>query len=275
MRRTEQKLFFDPGQCVATTPVGCSDSPGTPLAPCDVTFERHQKRVRKPNPIERGVLTCLPSTPRLAGLLRSNVGSGCWPWLRTLVEIAGNFMLKRSVMCTFFLICRSRFQKGMPRTGREPPVSPSSPRIGLQNSAVPNLVGRAAHAADCNWICLPKGPKGRTYKNATRTYIRALSDFTPVNSSSFRRLPATSSFPCRGPRTVEGSIAQLESLEIAYIGATLRGPPRAFVERPVPSGTACHCQPASRLCLFTRSYIFHQLSHGVSLDPSQVCLGFR
>jgi len=74
---------------------------------------------------------------------------------------------------------------------------------------------------------------------------------------------------------VEGSIAQLESLEIAYIGATLRGPPRAFVERPVPSGTACHCQPASRLCIFTRSYIFHQLSHGVSLDPSQVCLGFR
>jgi hypothetical protein len=133
MRRTEQKPFFDPGQCVATTPVGCSNSPGTPLAPCDVTFERHQKRVRKPNPIERGVLTCLPSTPRLAGLLRSNVGSGSWPWLRTLVEIVGNFMLKRSVMCTFFLICRSRFQKGMPRTGREPPVSPSSPRIGLRN----------------------------------------------------------------------------------------------------------------------------------------------
>src|SRR5207245_2417684 len=98
----------------------------------------------------RGVLAWTappqPSTPHVVVSDALKHGSAGCMWFNTFVKSKYIEPLKRSLSLTFFVMPRSKFQKGRPRKMPPPPICPSRPRIGLRRGSpkIPPLTGQLA-----------------------------------------------------------------------------------------------------------------------------------
>src|SRR2546430_495931 len=92
--------------------------------------------MEKPIWNRRGVLAWTappqPSTPHVVVSDALKHGSAGCMWFNTFVKSKYIEPLKRSLSLTFFVMPRSKFQKGRPRKMPPPPICPSRPRIGLR-----------------------------------------------------------------------------------------------------------------------------------------------
>src|SRR2546429_4446644 len=89
--------------------------------------------MEKPIWNRRGVLAWTappqPSTPHVVVSDALKHGSAGCMWFNTFVKSKYIEPLKRSLSLTFFVMPRSKFQKGRPRKMPPPPICPSRPRI--------------------------------------------------------------------------------------------------------------------------------------------------